>query len=198
MNVYVLGLTGGIGMGKSTTAKFFAQAGVPVWDADATVHKLYAKGGAAVAPMAKLAPGAVLEDAIDRRRLRDLISADPQLLSQIERIVHPLVAADRAEFLAAAQADIVVLDIPLLFEGGHDRLCDGITVVSAPPEVQKARVMSRGAMSEADFEMILGRQMPDAEKRRRADWVIETLTLDGAEAMVHQILADIRASLPHA
>ena len=197
---FVLGLTGGIGMGKSTTAAMFADLGVPVWDADAAVHRLYAPGGAAVRPVAAAFPGSLATDGgIDRSVLRQAIAADPGALPRLESLVHPLVAADRAAFLAAQTADVVLLDIPLLFEGGGDRLCDGVAVVSVAPEVQRARVLARGSMTAADLDRLLARQMPDADKRARATWVIDTSTLDGARAAVHAILTDIRQQRqPHA
>jgi dephospho-CoA kinase len=196
---FVLGLTGGIGMGKSTTAAMFADAGLPVWDADAAVHRLYAPGGAAVGPVAAAIPGARATDGgLDRAALKRAIAADPSVLPRLESLVHPLVAADRAAFLAGQTADIVLLDIPLLFEGGSERLCDGVAVVSAPAETQRARVLARGTMSDADLDRILIRQMPDAEKRARATWVIDTTTLDGARAAVQSILRDIRQRQTHA
>jgi dephospho-CoA kinase len=191
MKPFVLGLTGGIGMGKSTTAAMFAARGVPVWDADAAVHRLYAPGGAAVAPMAAVFPGAVFEGAVDRGALRRIIASDPAALPRIEAVVHPLVAADRAEFLARQTAPILLLDIPLLFEGGNDRLCDGVAVVSVPPDVQRARVLDRGTMTPEDLDRILSRQMPDADKRARATWVIDTTTMDSARNAVHSILDQI-------
>ena len=188
---YVLGLTGSIGMGKSTTAAMFREAGVPVWDADAAVHRLYAPGGAAVAPVAALVPAALDPGGgIDRARLRAALVADPGLLDRLNAIVHPLVARDRAAFLAAHPVPVVVLDVPLLFESGGAAACDGIAVVSAPPEVQRARVLARG-MTEAELDMILARQMPDARKRELADFVIDTRTLDGARAAVADILRRI-------
>lgn len=195
MKPYILGLTGGIGMGKSTTAAMFRAAGLPVWDADAAVHRLYELGGAAVAPMAELLPEALVNGGIDRTALKAAIAREPGVLRQIEAIVHPLVAKDRQVFLNTTDAPILVLDIPLLFEGSSQHLCDGIAVVSVPPEVQRARVLARGTMSEADFERILGLQMPDAEKRERATWVIETMSLDMAQAKVDQILSEIRQGL---
>lgn len=195
---YRLGLTGSIGMGKSTTAQLFAAEGVPVWDADAVVHRLYSKNGAAAQALALLYPEVIEDGAISRKLLRAEIAKDPTLLDRIQAIVHPLVAADRTAFLASTAAPIVLLDIPLLFETGADALCDGIVVVSAPAEVQRARVLSRGGMSAPEFEMILARQMPDAEKRARATWVIETTTLDSATLSVKQILKEITEGLAHA
>jgi dephospho-CoA kinase len=188
-----LGLTGSIGMGKSTTAAMFAAEGVPVWDADAAVHRLYAAGGGAVGPIAALRPDAIVDNAVDRGRLKAWIAVDPTALRQIEAVVHPLVAADRADFLAEhSDAGLVVLDVPLLFETGADAQMDGSIVVSAPPEVQRARVMARPGMTEAQFATILAKQMPDAEKRARATWVIETTSLEEVRAAVRNLIADIR------
>jgi dephospho-CoA kinase len=189
---YRLVLTGSIGMGKSTTAQMFAAEGVPVWDADATVHRLYGKDGAATRQLARLYPQIIEEGAVSRPKLRALIAGDPALLDAVQAVVHPLVAADRAAFLARSTAPVVLLDIPLLFETGAEHLCDGIVVVSAPPEVQRSRLVARDAMSEAELAIILSRQMPDAEKRARATWVIETTTLDSAARSVKQILEEIR------
>ncbi|GGH55396.1 dephospho-CoA kinase [Frigidibacter albus] len=189
-----LGLTGSIGMGKSTTAAMFAEAGVPVWDADAAVHRLYAPGGAAVPAIAALHPEAVKDGAVDRAALKDWIAQDATALGQIERAVHPLVAADREAFLAAASdKPLVLLDIPLLFETGADAQMDATLVVSAPPEVQRARVLARPGMTEAQFELILSRQMPDADKRARATWVIETIGLEATRAAVRDLTRTIRA-----
>lgn len=195
---YILGLTGGIGMGKSTTAAMFAAAGIPVWDADAAVHRMYEPGGSAVAPLAALIPDALQQGRIDRNTLKSAIARDPGVLRQIENIVHPMVSADRQVFLQSAVAPLVVLDIPLLFEGSSHQLCDGVAVVSVPAAVQRARVLARGTMSEADFERILALQMPDAEKRDRATWVIETISLEAAQAKVDQIIAEIRQGLSDA
>ncbi|MGB5870469.1 MAG: dephospho-CoA kinase [Albidovulum sp.] len=192
---FLLGLTGSIGMGKSTTAAMFADEGIPVWDADGAVHALYAKSGAAVKPLAALCPDALVDGQIDRGRLKDWIANDPTALARIEAVVHPLVAAHRAGFVACAKAldtVIVVLDIPLLFETGAEKAMDATLVVSAPPEVQRARVMARPGMTDALFEQIRARQMPDAEKRGRATYVIETLTPDTARTAVRRLLADLR------
>lgn len=195
---YLLGLTGSIGMGKSTTAQMFAAAGVPVWDADATVHRLYGVGGAATAVLAAIFPEVIQDGAVSRARLRVKIAADPSVLDLLQAKVHPLVAADRAAFIAAATAPIVVLDIPLLFETGADAHCDGIVVVSAPLAVQRARVLARGGMTDSDLDLILSRQTPDADKRARATWVIQTTDLDSARAAVRQILQDIAQRPRHA
>lgn len=172
-----LGLTGSIGMGKTATAKMFAEAGVPVYDADAAVHALYAKGGAAVDPVGAAFPGVVEAGAIVRDRLRDIVLKTPEALSELNNIVHPLVAGSQMAFRARVQeADepFAVLDIPLLFETGGDKACDYVAVVSAPLEVQRARVLARATMDETEFEKILAKQVPDAEKRARADFVIST------------------------
>lgn len=194
---YRLGLTGSIGMGKSTTAGLFAEAGIPVWDADAAVHRLYATGGAGVTAVAGVAPDAIVGGAVDRGRLRDAIVADPALLARIEARVHPLVAADRAAFAAAhATAEILLFDIPLLFETGGDHDLDGVLVVTAPAEVQRTRVLARPGMTPAAFEHVLARQVPDAEKRARADFVISTdRGIEAARADVRALLDRIRADI---
>jgi len=188
---FLLGVTGSIGMGKSTTAAFFREAGVPVWDADAAVHGVYAPGGEALAAVARLCPGAVGPLGVDRARLRAAIAADPALLPRIEAAVHPLVAADRAAFIARAAGagvPLVVLDIPLLYETGAEQTLDAVLVVTAPASEQRRRVLSRPGMTEADFAHILSRQVPDAEKCRRADHVIETRTPEQTRAAVHALI----------
>lgn len=186
---HLLGLTGSIGMGKSTTAGMFRDEGVPVWDADAAVHRLYAKDGAAVPAIKHAIPQAVVDGAVDRMILKQCIAADPALIERIESIVHPLVAADRAAFLARQDAPLVVFDIPLLFETGAETWLDSVLVVTAPPAVQKQRVLARGQMDAAMFARIRARQMPDAEKRGKADHVIATLTLDDTRAAVRDLIA---------
>ena len=188
-----LGLTGSIGMGKSTTARMFADQGLPVWDADAVVHRLYEPGQPAALAVANLFPQAIDRDGrVNRPYLRRLIQADPAALDQLNAAVHPLVARDRAAFLDMhSSAPIVLLDIPLLYESRLDLDCDAVAVVSAPAEVQRARVLARG-MSAAELDLILSRQLPDAEKRRRADYVIPATSLESAGAAVQQILADVR------
>lgn len=189
---FLLGLTGSIGMGKSTTAKMFAEAGISVWDADAAVHRLYSKNGAAVKPMAQIFPDAVVDGAVSRDVLKKIIAQDQTALSKIEQIVHPLLAQDRQNFIKTACSDILLFDIPLLYETGAEQWLDAVLVVSAPAEIQKQRVMARGGMTEAQFQIILSRQMSDAEKRDKADFIIETLTLDQTRADVERLLAEIR------
>lgn len=196
---FVLGLTGSIGMGKSTTAGFFRDAGVPVWDADAAVHGLYAAGGAAADALAPVFPAAVNSDgSVDRGRLRALLAKDPSLIDTLNALVHPIVAQDRQMFLDRHQtAPLVVVDVPLLFETKGDAYCDATLVVTADPEVQRSRVLARG-MSEADFTMILSRQMPDAEKRARADHVIETRTPEQTRTDVLALIAQLQKDHRHA
>ncbi len=189
---FVLGLTGSIGMGKSTTAQMFADAGVAVWDADAVVHRLYAKGGAAVDPVAALCPDCVVDGTVDRTRLKAWLGGDPGKLKDLERVVHALVAQDREAFLENTTDQVVLLDIPLLFEIGAETLCDAVVVVTVPEDVQRKRVRDRPGMTEAHMDDILARQMPDAEKRARADFIIETLTLEGARRAVQDVLGAIK------
>ncbi|MES2969119.1 MAG: dephospho-CoA kinase [Pseudomonadota bacterium] len=192
--MFRLGLTGSIGMGKSTTARMFADEGLPVWDADAAVHRLYATGGAAVAPISALCPAALRDGAVDRTALKAWIATDPTALTRIETVVHPLVSADRAAFLADASVDIVVLDIPLLFEKGSQGDMDATLLVTAPQQLQRARVLARPGMTEAAFHTILARQMPDPQKRALATHIIETLSLDSARAGVRALIDYIRKS----
>ncbi|WP_320176832.1 dephospho-CoA kinase [Roseovarius pacificus] len=195
---FLLGLTGSIGMGKSTTARMFAEEGCALWDADAAVHRLYAKGGAAVGPIRDVFPEAVIDDAVSRDRLKVIIAQDETALARIEKIVHPLVARDRADFIHKSTADIVVLDIPLLFETGGDKGMDAVACVAVSPEIQRERVLARGTMSEAQFETIRAKQMPNDEKCRRADFVIETDTLEHAGQQVQDVVRQIRDRLKHA
>ncbi len=188
--MFRLGLTGSIGMGKSTTAGFFVEMGVPVWDADAAVHRLYAVGGAAVGSLAAVWPAAERGGAIDRVVLKAIIAGDANALVRIEGIVHPLVAADRAGF--APVSAIVVYDIPLLFEKGTEDVMDATLLVTAPPALQRARVMARPGMTEVMFAAILARQMPDRDKRALATHIIETLGMDAARAGVEALVAYIR------
>lgn len=192
----VAGLTGSIAMGKSETAKMFAARGIPVFDSDAAVHALYAAGGEAVEPLRRLAPEAVVDGSVDRRRLAALVQADPALLGHVEAAVHPLVRARQEAFLrdAAARADIAVLDIPLLFETGREKDVDIVIVVSATPDLQRARALARPGMTAEKLDFILSRQVPDAEKRARADYVIDTsVSLEATAREVEQVIAAIRA-----
>ncbi|MEH7829281.1 dephospho-CoA kinase [Gemmobacter denitrificans] len=198
MTCFRLGLTGSIGMGKSTTAGFFVAAGLPVWDADAAVHRLYAADGAAVAPIAALCPDAIQNGAVSRDRLKSALAQDPGLLAQLEQIVHPLVAADRDAFAAQCVSDIAVFDIPLLFEKGTEAMMDATLLVTAPPALQSARVLARPGMTEQQFALILSRQMPDAEKRARATHIVETLSMDAVGAYVTALIAHIRHGRSHA
>ncbi|WP_299746572.1 dephospho-CoA kinase [uncultured Tateyamaria sp.] len=192
---FKLGLTGSIGMGKSTTAQMFTDEGCAVWDADAAVHRLYGQNGAAVAPIGNIFPGAVVDGTLSRDALRAIISQDASALARIEAIVHPLVADDRARFVATTNAEIVVFDIPLLFETGGDTGMDAVAVVHVDAETQKARVLERGTMSEDQFYAILEKQMPSAEKCDRADFVIETDTVEHARAQVHSVVQQIKSGL---
>ena len=191
---FFLGLTGSIGMGKSTTADMFREAGVPVWDADATVAKLYGKGGAAVAPLSALNRGLIQNDAVDREALKNWVKKDPNALNRLESLIHPLVAADRAEFIDDhAEQSLIVCDIPLLYETGADQWLDAVLVVTTDAETQKARVMGRAGMDPALFDRILARQMPNSEKIARADYVIETNSFEGARKAVHDLINDLTA-----
>jgi len=195
--MFVLGLTGSLGMGKSTTARFFAEAGVPVHDADAVVHRLYE--GEAVAAIEAAFPGTTAAGTVDRGKLAARVLNDPAALKRLEDIVHPLVHAAERRLLAEAEANgekVAVLDIPLLFETGGERRVDAVVVVSAPPEVQRARVLERPGMTIEKLESILARQMSDAEKRRRADFVVDTSRgFDAARNEVRAIL-DAVARMP--
>ncbi len=173
----ILGLTGSIGMGKTTTAAMFAEAGLPVYDADAAVHSLYEKGGAAVGPLSERFGDVLKQGGIDRAALRAKVVNDPDAMADLEQIVHPLVGQSQLSFRQQAlesESKFAVLDIPLLFETGGDQRCDFTAVVTAPADVQKTRVLSRGEMSEAQFEQIRSKQMSDADKRARADFIIST------------------------
>ena len=191
----LLGLTGSIGMGKSTTTAMFADHGALIWNADEAVHRLYAPGGAAVQPIGEAFPGVVVDGAVDRTRLAEALGRDDQAFRRLEAIVHPLVAQGRADDLIAARergVKLAVLDIPLLFETGGDAAVDAVVVVSAPPEVQAERVLARPGMTRERFEAILARQLPDAEKRARADFIVETgQGLEIARAAVAEIVGTV-------
>lgn len=188
-----LGLTGSIGMGKSTVAAMFADLGVPVFDADAAVHKLQGKGGRLVAAIEAAFPDTTGPEGVNRTALGEAVLGKPDLLRRLEAIVHPAVGEERAAFLAQhAAAPLVVFDVPLLFETGGEARVDRIAVVSGPAAVQRARVLARPGMTEARFEAILARQTPDAEKRARADYVIDT---GGSLAATRQRVAEIVADL---
>lgn len=189
----ILGLTGSIGMGKSTTAKLFAEAGVPVYDADASVHQLY-EGEAAPAIEAAF-PGTTSNGKVDRAKLSARVVHDPAAIKQLEQIVHPMLGASRQKFFAdaeAAKAPVVVLDIPLLFETGGEKRVDAVVVVSTSPELQRERVLARGTMDRAKLDAIIAKQMPDAEKRKRADFVVDTSHgLEPVRAQIEHILAEV-------
>jgi dephospho-CoA kinase len=193
MDMFVLGLTGSVGMGKSVTARFFAEEGVPVHDADAVVHRLYE--GAAVAPIEAAFPGTTADGKVDRGKLGAHVLGNDPAMKRLEAIVHPLVQEDERRFLAESGkqgAKVVVLDIPLLYETSGDGRVDAVVVVSAPAEVQRQRVLARPGMTEAKLEAILAKQMPDAEKRARADFVVDTsLGFDAAREQVRAILAAV-------
>ena len=196
--MFLLGLTGSIGMGKSTTAQMFVEEGCALWDADAAVHRLYAKGGAAVAPLREAFPESIADGAVSRPKLKEIIGRDPAALKKIESIVHPLVGQDRAAFIAQATSDIVVLDIPLLFETGGNTRVDAVACVTVDDATQRDRVMERGTMTEAQFEAIKAKQLPTSEKCARSDYVIETDTIEHAKQQVHSVVQDIREKLKNA
>ena len=194
---FILCLTGSLGMGKSRTAQFFAEQGVPVYDADAVVHALYASE--AVPVIDRAFPGAVVDGKVDRAKLAALVLGDDAALARLESIVHPLVAARREKFLTDARANkakAVLLDIPLLFETRGERICDAVVVVSAPADTQRRRAFERPGMTEEKFAALLAKQLPDAEKRPRADFVVDTSqSFDHARAQVRDILRLI-ATMP--
>ena len=192
--MFILGLTGSIGMGKTATARMFAEEGVPVQDADAVVHALYE--GEATALIEAAFPGTTAGGVVDRVKLGAQVIGNADAIKRLEAIVHPLVAQKRDQFVAEsakAGADVAVLDIPLLFETGGEKRCDAVAVVSAPAEVQRDRVLARPGMTEERFGAILAKQMPDAEKRRRADFIVDTSKgFDAARQQVREILARVR------
>lgn len=188
-----IGLTGSIGMGKSTTAQVFADLGVPVWDADAAVHRIYGVGGPAVPEIAAVYPMAITNEAVDRGKLKAMMADSDEVLPKIQAIVHPLVAEDRKAFLASHRDyDFVLLDIPLLFETSADKWLSVTVCVSAPKDVQAHRVLSRPGMTQATFDMILANQMPDDEKRARANYVIPTVDLAETRDAVKNLLKELK------
>jgi dephospho-CoA kinase len=188
----ILGLTGSIGMGKSTTAKLFAEAGVPVYDADATVHRLYE--GEAVAAIEAAFPGTTAGGKVDRNRLSAQVVHDPDAIRRLEGIVHPMLGASRQKFLHDAErsgAPVVVVDVPLLYETGGEKRVDAVVVVTTTPEIQRERVLARDNMSGERLDAILARQLPDAEKRKRADFLVDTSHgLDPVRARIRDILSE--------
>ncbi len=192
----LIGLTGSIGMGKSETARMFERLGVPVYDADAAVHLLYANGGAAVAPIARLWPDAIANGAVDRAALSRHVLGRPEEMQKLEAIVHPLVGAAQLEFLRSMKAqghEMVLLDVPLLYETGGESRVDIVVVVSAPYDLQKTRVLARPGMDMAKFAAIHAKQVPDEEKRRRADFVVDTSqSLEHAFEQVESIVQTLR------
>ncbi len=186
----ILGLTGSIGMGKSTTAKLFAEAGVPVYDADATVHMLYE--GEAVPAIEAAFPGTTADGKVDRARLSARVVHDPAAIKQLEQIVHPMLGASRQKFLHEAEqsgAPVAVVDVPLLFETGGEKRVDAVVVVTTTPEIQRQRILARDNMTGEKLDAILARQLPDAEKRKRADFVVDTsYGLDPVRARIRDIL----------
>ena len=193
----VAGLTGSIAMGKSETAKMFAARGIPVFDSDAAVHALYRKGGEGAAALAALAPDVISEGAVDRSRLARLVQADPALLSKVEAVVHPLVKTQQRLFLAEAAAhgaDLAVLDIPLLFETGREKDVDVVLVVSAGAALQRERALKRPGMTPEKLDFILSRQVPDAQKRARADYVIDTsVSIDETARSVDELIKVLKS-----
>ena len=189
---FKLGLTGSIGMGKSTTAQMFAELGIPVWDADAAVHNLYSTGGAAVPAIQELYPDAIEDEEVSRPALKGLILSDENVLGELERIVHPLVAVDRQNFIETSVSDIVLLDIPLLFETSGEKHMDAVACVDIDPETQRERVLQRSTMTEEQFEQILNKQLPNDVKCSQSDFVIRTDNLDHTKEQVANIIELIR------
>jgi len=193
----ILGLTGSIGMGKSTTAKLFAEAGVPVYDADATVHRIYE--GEAVPAIEAAFPGTTSDGKVDRAKLSATVVHDPAAIQRLEQIVHPMLRSYHQKFLQDAEqagAPVVVMDVPLLFETGGEKRVDAVVVVTTAPEVQRERILARGTMTAETLDAILARQTPDAEKRRRADFVVDTSHgLDPVRVRIRDILAEV-AKMP--
>jgi dephospho-CoA kinase len=191
--MHIIGLTGSIGMGKSTTMQLFAEQGVPVYDADAAVHAIYA--GAAVPAVEAAFPGTTSDGKVDRQKLSAKVLGNPEALKKLEQIVHPMLGSHRQQFLADAEkssAPVVVLDVPLLFETGGEKRVDAVVVVSAPAEMQRARVLARENMTQEKLDAILARQTPDAEKRSRADFVVDTSSgIEPVRARIRDILVEV-------
>jgi dephospho-CoA kinase len=192
--MYILGLTGSIGMGKSTTAEIFRDANIAVWDADAAVHELYSSDLDTIGRIAEIAPVAVTPDGVSRDALRNLLQADPDLFPELEKIVHPAIRRHRDAFLdqcRTLELPLAVVDIPLLYETGANEWLDGVLVVSIDEKTQRQRVLDRGGIDEAAFDMILSRQTPDAEKRTRADFLIEKKSMDHVREQVHSLISKL-------
>lgn len=192
----IIGLTGSIGMGKSTTAAMFREAGIPVYDADAAVHEAYDVGGVAVGPVGKAFPGTVREGRVDREALRKQVLGNPEAMARLNRIVHPLIGKSRPDAFAVASAqgaDMIILDVPLIYETGGEKNMDAVIVVSAPADLQRERVLAREGMSPERLDAILAQQLPDAEKRKRADFVIDTgRGLEAARVQVGEVISALR------
>jgi dephospho-CoA kinase len=200
-NLFLLGLTGSIGMGKTTTAEIFRDALIAVWDADAAVHELYTSDTDTIEKIFDIAPAAVSAEGVDRQKLGNILQGDKELFPKLEAIVHPAIREHRAAFVEACKTmgqKMAVVDIPLLYETGADDWLDAVLVVTTDAETQKQRVMSRPGMTEEVFQMILSRQTPDAEKRKRADYVIETKSLDHVRDEVHKLIIEKIGALPDA
>lgn len=199
--LFVLGLTGSIGMGKTTTADMFRHAGGAVWDADVAVHELYTSHTETISQIAEIAPACIGPDGVDRNILRNLIQADKELFPRIEKIVHPAIGLHRDAFLEKCREfglKLAIVDMPLLFETDAQDWLDGVLVVTINPAEQRRRVLARKSMTEETFEMILAKQLPDAQKRKRADFIIETKSLDHVRSEVHNIIEKITGEKPHA
>jgi|TARA_B110000211_G_C13845866_1_gene450033 dephospho-CoA kinase len=195
---YLLGLTGSIGMGKSTTAALFAARGCLIWDADLAVHRAYNEGGDGVAEIKKIATTAIDSNSVNRDKLRTLILEDPTLLAKIEAIIHPIVQKDRQAFIASNPGSILVFDIPLLFELNSESDFDAVACVLSTFEMQKTRVMARPGMTRTHLEMIISKQLPAADKAARANYIINTATKDIARAAVDSIIKDIKRKVENA
>lgn len=195
---FLLGLTGSIGMGKSTTATLFAKKGCAIWDADSTVHKAYSVGGLAVPQISKLFPEAISSGAVDRKKLKEILSEKPKLLSELEDIIHPLVKQDRDSFIATNTSRILVFDIPLLFELSSQTDFDAVACVATSQKLQESRVLSRPGMTKRHLEIITSRQLPSTDKCARSDYVIDTTSMESAEICVKDVVSDIEKRIINA